>query len=61
MKRGLSAMYLEKKEGEAHEQKRKAGTAQPNGRKLRILDLFCCAGGAGVGYNRAGFEVRGRY
>lgn len=28
-------------------------------RKFRILDLFCCAGGAGVGYNRAGFEVVG--
>jgi DNA (cytosine-5)-methyltransferase 1 len=29
------------------------------GRKPRLLDLFCCAGGAGVGYNRAGFEVVG--
>lgn len=29
------------------------------GRKLRLLDLFCCAGGAGVGYGRAGFEVVG--
>ena len=28
-------------------------------RKPRILDLFCCAGGAGVGYHRAGFEVVG--
>lgn len=28
-------------------------------RKPRILDLFCCAGGAGVGYARAGFEVTG--
>ena len=28
-------------------------------RKLRLLDLFCCAGGAGVGYARAGFEVVG--
>ncbi|MBA3724981.1 MAG: DNA cytosine methyltransferase [Armatimonadetes bacterium] len=25
----------------------------------RLLDLFCCAGGAGVGYNRAGFDVVG--
>lgn len=25
----------------------------------RLLDLFCCAGGAGVGYQRAGFEVVG--
>ena len=28
-------------------------------RKLRLLDLFCCAGGVAVGYNRAGFEVVG--
>jgi len=27
--------------------------------KPRLLDLFCCAGGAGVGYNKAGFEVVG--
>lgn len=26
---------------------------------MRILDLFCKAGGASVGYNRAGFEVVG--
>jgi DNA (cytosine-5)-methyltransferase 1 len=25
----------------------------------RLLDLFCCAGGAAVGYHRAGFEVVG--
>jgi len=25
----------------------------------RLLDLFCCAGGAGMGYARAGFEVVG--
>lgn len=25
----------------------------------RLLDLFCCAGGAGVGYHRAGFKVTG--
>ena len=24
-----------------------------------MLDLFCCAGGAAVGYDRAGFEVLG--
>lgn len=29
-------------------------TARP-----RLLDLFCCAGGAGVGYDRAGLEVVG--
>ena len=28
-------------------------------RKPRLLDLFCCAGGAGVGYNRGGFDVVG--
>jgi len=27
--------------------------------RFRILDLFCCAGGAGMGYRRAGFEVVG--
>ena len=30
-----------------------------HGRKPRILDLFCCEGGAGTGYARAGFEVVG--
>jgi DNA (cytosine-5)-methyltransferase 1 len=25
----------------------------------RLLDLFCCEGGAGVGYQRAGFDVTG--
>lgn len=28
-------------------------------RRLRLLDLFCCAGGAAAGYRRAGFEVVG--
>ena len=28
-------------------------------RKPRLLDLFCCAGGAGAGYAQAGFEVVG--
>jgi DNA (cytosine-5)-methyltransferase 1 len=27
--------------------------------KPRLLDLFCCAGGVAVGYDRAGFEVIG--
>jgi DNA (cytosine-5)-methyltransferase 1 len=27
--------------------------------KPLLLDLFCCAGGAGVGYSRAGFQVVG--
>lgn len=26
---------------------------------MRILDLFCCAGGAGMGYHQAGFDVTG--
>lgn len=26
---------------------------------MRLLDLFCCAGGAAVGYRRAGFDVTG--
>ncbi len=30
---------------------------EPNG--LRLLDLFCCAGGASMGYHLAGFEVTG--
>ncbi len=28
-------------------------------RKLKLLDLFCCAGGVAVGYSRAGFRVVG--
>lgn len=28
-------------------------------RKPRLLDLFCCAGGAGYGYSKAGFDVTG--
>lgn len=27
--------------------------------RQRLLDLFCCAGGAGMGYHRAGFDVVG--
>ena len=27
--------------------------------KPRLLDLFCCAGGAAVGYHQAGFDVTG--
>lgn len=27
--------------------------------KPRLLDLFCCAGGAAAGYAKAGFEVVG--
>lgn len=39
--------------------KGKSPSPQPIKRKPRLLDLFCCAGGAGVGYSRAGFEVVG--
>lgn len=28
-------------------------------RRWRLLDTYCCAGGAGTGYHRAGFEVVG--
>ncbi len=27
--------------------------------KLKLLDLYCCGGGAGMGYHNAGFEVVG--
>lgn len=33
--------------------------AEKVGRRPRLLDLFCCAGGAAMGYHRAGFEVVG--
>lgn len=37
-----------------------AGIASIQGtRQLRLLDLFCCEGGAGTGYARAGFDVTG--
>jgi site-specific DNA-cytosine methylase len=38
---------------------RKELAARPAVHKPRLLDLFCCAGGAGVGYSQAGFEVVG--
>lgn len=40
-------------------QKSESRTAQSAVRKPRLLDLFCCAGGAGVGYSQAGFDVVG--
>lgn len=36
-----------------------AGVLAAFGRKPRLLDLFCCAGGAGTGYSMAGFDVVG--
>jgi DNA (cytosine-5)-methyltransferase 1 len=38
---------------------RKRPTQTLGGRRPRLLDLFCCAGGAGVGYWQAGFDVVG--
>ncbi len=34
-------------------------TFHANNKRPRLLDLFCCAGGAGMGYSQAGFEVVG--
>jgi C-5 cytosine-specific DNA methylase len=34
-------------------------TVRASAKRPRLLDLFCCAGGAGVGYAKAGFEVVG--
>jgi DNA (cytosine-5)-methyltransferase 1 len=50
---GLCASYR------PNPQKLKPKLTPPNGPKPRLLDLFCCAGGAGIGYSRAGFEVIG--
>ncbi len=36
-----------------------AGVFAALGRRPRLLDLFCCAGGAGAGYYRAGFDIVG--
>ena len=35
------------------------GARATEARISRLLDLFCCAGGAGVGYKQVGFEVVG--
>ena len=40
-------------------QRLKILTPVPLGRKLRLLDLFCCTGGPAIGYSKAGFEVVG--
>ena len=34
-------------------------SAPPEGRRPRLLDLYCGAGGCAVGYHRAGFDVTG--
>ena len=33
--------------------------ALASGSPFRLLDLFCCEGGAGMGYHRAGFDITG--
>ena len=38
---------------------KKTNISSSFGRKPRLLDLFCCAGGASIGYNKAGFEIVG--
>jgi DNA (cytosine-5)-methyltransferase 1 len=40
--------------GSSREKPATGGVSRP-----RLLDLFCCAGGAAMGYQRAGFEVVG--
>lgn len=42
-----------------HELKGSATVTDLFKRKYRLLDLFCCAGGAAMGYAQAGFEVVG--
>jgi len=44
---------------QARPQKPENRTAPSAIHKPRILDLFCCAGGAGIGYSQAGFAVVG--
>jgi DNA (cytosine-5)-methyltransferase 1 len=43
------------------EPRQEKDSAKPKRAKhnLKLLDLFCCAGGAAEGYSRAGFEVVG--
>ncbi|MET7823114.1 SAM-dependent methyltransferase [Streptomyces sp. NPDC005386] len=38
---------------------RPANVRRVRGRRPRLLDLFCCQGGAGKGYTDAGFDVTG--
>jgi hypothetical protein len=35
---------------------RKGSANSARNTRFRLLDLFCCAGGAGIGYKNAGFE-----
>ncbi len=41
------------------QKKQNRRTSKQSVHKPKILDLFCCAGGAGVGYTQAGFDVIG--
>lgn len=62
MNDGLAALNAITEKTLSHQlraQKRKYRTAPLEVRKPRLLDLFCCAGGAGIGYSQAGFEVVG--
>lgn len=62
MKEGTEALnaitdvVLDRRPDRITKKKRSVSTAPA---KPRLLDLFCCAGGAAVGYSRAGFEVVG--
>lgn len=42
-----------------HRSTRKAPILSTITRRPRLLDLYCCQGGAGVGYHLAGFDVYG--
>ena len=42
-----------------HQEREVVFARKPRPAKPRLLDLFCCAGGAGMGYRNAGFEVVG--
>jgi DNA (cytosine-5)-methyltransferase 1 len=53
---------LIEKDGVSRELARSTGSAALLGAvtgRPRLLDLFCCAGGAAMGYHRAGFDVVG--
>jgi DNA (cytosine-5)-methyltransferase 1 len=45
--------------GQETNKRKKNSDARNINIKPRLLDLFCCAGGASLGYNQAGFEVVG--
>jgi DNA (cytosine-5)-methyltransferase 1 len=53
------ALFPEMNHSRWHSSPARIAPAWNGQRKPRLLDLFCCAGGAGTGYSRAGFEVVG--